>query len=291
MLGFIKRVRELLDRTKREGKRRWLCVRVPCFLDQYDKLGLHLPDMVAAGVDLVNVSSHYFTNQDTDLSEIVALIPGTPVYLEMCHTTITGSRVAKGYDAHTFRRTTPEQYYTTAHLAYSRGAAGISAFNFVYYREHGRGDRGPFHEPPFYVFEHLGDPVWLAQERQHYFLAKSWNSRQLPRTFSEGEKAVFHLDMAPPAGGWQNDGILRIQSEEAMDSCEWSAAIKGVPLKPTQDLAEPFNTPYTPMLGSPETMNGWIVPTAMLQDGINNLHISLMKGDDAKLVFLDVSLK
>ena len=32
----------------------------------------------------------------------------------------------------------------------------MSAFNFVYYREHGGAGRGPFNEPPFEVFKHLG---------------------------------------------------------------------------------------------------------------------------------------
>ena len=66
------------------------------------------------------------------------------------------------YGTSAWPRTSDAQFYTTAHLAYERGADGLSFFNFVYYREHGGSERGPFNEPPFHVFNHMDDPAWLA---------------------------------------------------------------------------------------------------------------------------------
>jgi len=296
MTEFIGRVRDVLDSTAKDGQRRWLCVRVPCYLEAHDALGIDLQAMVKAGVDMVNASTYYFTEQQTDLAKIVKLLPGTAVYIEMCHTTMVGKNIAKGYDAFTFRRTTDEQYYTTAHLAYSRGAAGVSAFNFVYYREHGKGERGPFSEPPFHIFEHLGDPEWLARQNQHYILAKVWNNppvpnRQMPKKVNEGQTVKFELDMAPPAGGWKMDGKLRVQSENLLGKSKWTARFNGVELKATDDLAESYPNPYPPLLGTKETLRAWIVPKKLLEDGYNNIEIILVEGKPADIIFLDLAVK
>ncbi|MBM4082161.1 MAG: hypothetical protein FJ278_20820, partial [Planctomycetes bacterium] len=214
MTGFVRQVREALDRTARGGRRRWLCARVPCYLAAHDALGLDLPALVEAGLDMVNVSASYFTVQQTDLPAIRRSVPQAAVYLEMCHSIWNGKRPpGRGYDTFPFRRATPEQFYTAAHLAYARGADGVSVFNFVYYREHGGPGRGPFAEPPFHVFKGLADPAWLARQPQHYFLASGWGNPFVrppvpPRKIEPGKPTTFTLDLAPPAGGWQRGGRL-----------------------------------------------------------------------------------
>jgi hypothetical protein len=298
MTGFVSRVRTVLDETSKNGKHRWLCVRVPAYLSVNDKLGVNLPDMVTAGVDMINASAFFFTEQQSDIGKIIKSVPDTPVYLEMCHTTMTGKKVAKGYDVFTYRRVTDKQYYTTAHLAYSQGAAGVSAFNFVYYREHGSGEgRGPFNEPPFHVFKKLGDPKWLAKQRnQHYFLARGYGGRvepanYLPKKFEAGHKEMFRLYMAPPTGGWQKDAKLRIQSEMDLAGSSWTAEINGIQLRKTEDLSEPYPNPYPHLLGTEETLRGWVVPKALLKDGFNEIEIAIVKGKTAKIIFLDLAAK
>ena len=108
MTGFVRRVRELLDRTAKPGRRRRLCVRVPAFLVAHDRLGVDLRQWVAAGVDMANLSYSFFTEQQGDFAEIRRMIPDAAVYVEMCHTTFTGKIVVKGkaYDNFTYRRTT-----------------------------------------------------------------------------------------------------------------------------------------------------------------------------------------
>ena len=166
---FVADVRALLDRTERGGRHRWLCARVPCKLDMQPEVGIDLPSMVDAGVEMVNLSPTYFTFQDHDLAKVRRLVPDVALYLEMCHTTMNGARLTTtGGDNFLFMRTTDEQFYTTAHVAYRRGADGMSLFNFVYYREHGSPGRGPFNEPPFHVLTHLGDPDWLARQPQWF---------------------------------------------------------------------------------------------------------------------------
>ncbi len=299
MTGFVRQVRALLDRTAQPGRHRWLCARIPCHLEALAPLGLDVPALVDAGVEMLNLSPFYFTAQQTDAAAIKRLAPEAAVYLEMAHTTYVGPNTSaeSGYDNFSFRRTTDLQYYTAAHLAYARGLAGVSAFNFVYYREHGYGERGPFAEPPFHVFRRLGDPAWLARQPQHWVLGAVWNEprlaqRPLPRVLAAGQSAAFPFDMAPPAGGWRKGGRLRIQAEGSLGDSRWQAALNGVPLAETPDRSEPYPNPYPPLLGTPEQHRAWVVPAPLLKDGVNTLDVTMAAGDQpAKLVFVDIALE
>lgn len=297
MREFIGTVREILDRSASSGSRRWLCVRVPAFLAAYDALGIDLAAWGRAGVDMVNLSYFYFTAQDGSLAAIRAQVPAAAVYVEMCHATRCGPVVGVkgGYDNFSYRRTTPTQFYTTAHLAYARGLDGVSAFNFVYYREHGTGTRGPFCEPPFEVFQHLGDRTWLARQPQHYFLAEVWDAprvpnRALPKQFRAGQMYRFSLDMAPPTGGWTKPGRLRIQAMDDLADSRWTCRFNGQELTETADRSEPFANPYPALLGGPEQHRAWIVPADLPKDGANQVEVTLREGNASKVVFLDVAL-
>ena len=293
---FVKQVRELLDRTTREGKRRWLCARIPCYLKAFDPLGIDVSAMVAAGLDMVNASASYFTLQQTDLPAIRRLAPNAAHYLELCHSIWNGEKLVVGYDTFVFRRATQEEMQTAAHLAYARGAQGVSAFNFAYYREHGSPGRGPFAEPPFEVFKHLKDPAWLAKQPQHWFLAPAWNNPfvrppLLPRKVKSGSTTKFTLDLAPPDGGWKTGGRLRIQLEKApANGSQWTARLNGTELTSSDDVSEPFPNPYPSMLGKPEQMRTWIVPVSVPRDGKNKLELSLKSGEEATLNYLDLFL-
>ncbi len=296
MNGFVRDMpRRVLDANTPPGRHRWLCVRIPCYQQAHDALGIDVRAFAEAGVDMFNLSAYYFTEQQTDAPAIKRLLPHSAVYEEMTHTTYIGPALTKtDGDNFLFRRTTDEQFYTTAHLAYARGLEGVSAFNFVYYREHGSAGRGPFREPPFHVFKHLGDPGWLARQPQHYILATVWNvprvPRQLPKRLKPGQSAEFRLDMSPPTGGWTKEGKLRIQSKEAMGEVGFTARFNGQELLPIDDLSEPYPNPDPPMLATPETARGWSVPAHLPVDGVNHLVITMHSGRVVELALLDLAI-
>lgn len=296
MTGFVKQVREVLDRTQRNGKRRWLCARVPCLVKGLDALGLDLPSLVASGLDMVNISASYFTTQQMDLAEIRAQVPEpAALYVEMCHSIANGSKLVPGYDTFAFRRATQEQYQTTAHLAYARGADGVSLFNFAYYREHGGPGRGPFTEPPFEVLNKLRDIPQLAKNPQHWFLATGWNNPYvrppiLPRGLKEKAKTAFQLDMAPPAGGWKGEGRLRLQADATLEGRVLAASCNGVELVAVEDVGEPFENPYPSLLGLPQNMRAWKLPAAVLRDGKNEFQFVHQSGKPVTLEYLDVRM-
>jgi len=292
---FIRDVRRALDDNSTSGQRRWLSVRIPCYQEAHDRLGIDVRAFAEAGVDMFNLSAYYFTEQQTDAPAIKRLLPDSAVYEEMTHTTCVGPALTKtGGDNFLFRRTTDEQFYTTAHLAYARGIDGVSTFNFVYYRKHGAAGRGPFREPPFHVFKHLGDPAWLARQPQHYILATVWNeppvSRQLSKRLKPEQSAAFRLDMSPPTGGWTKSGKLRIQSKEPMGESQFTVSFNGQELSPTDDLAEPYPNPDPPLLATRETARGWSVPAELPVDGVNRLVITMRSGQPVEVMLLDLAI-
>ncbi|MEW6306254.1 MAG: hypothetical protein AB1705_22535 [Verrucomicrobiota bacterium] len=293
---FVKDVRALLDRTARGG-RRWLCARVPCYLEALDLLGLDLAALATAGLDMVNASAHYFTTQQHQLAEIRRRVPDAALYFELCHTIWKGEKVTTGYDVFPFRRATREHLHTSAHLAYARGADGISLFNFAYYRQHGQGEgRGVFGEPPFDALKALRDRQALARGPQHWFLAQGWRAPgakplPLPRKLESGKTATFNFDLAAPAGGWTGEARLRVQFAAAPGGDgEWRVTWNGESIGATAGVAEPFPLPYPSMLGKPEELRAWRVPARLLREGPNRVEFTLRQGTPATIVFLDLSL-
>jgi hypothetical protein len=295
MTGFVKDVRALLDRTARGGRHRWLCARVPCYLEALDLLGLDLPAMTAVGLDMVNAAAHYFTTQQHRLAAIRRRVPDASLYFELCHTIWKGEKVQAGYDVFPYRRATPEHLHTSAHLAYARGADGISLFNFPYYRQHGQGEgRGVFGEPPFDALKSLREPAALARRPQHWFLASGWRAPgvkplPLPRKIESGKPAPFVFDLAAPRDGWKRDARLRVQFDQPPGEGAWQVTMNDEALTATPDVAEPFAVPYPSMLGKPEELRAWLVPAQLLREGSNRVEITLKSGPAATVVFLDLS--
>lgn len=297
MVGFIREVRAALD--KKPGPHRWLCVRVPLRLSGHSPLGIDLPQWVKAGVDMVNLSCHYTTDPQTDLPAICRMIPGTPVYLEM---TFVSSRygkagpdgqVALSENTDIYRKMTDEQFYTLAHVVYSRGGAGVSLFNFVYYRSLTSHKT----EPPFHIIPHLKDPAWLAQQPQHYFISNATNPPSAPSQFvsnhvvKAGQPGTFFIDTAPPAGGWKGEGRLRFQSLAAMAGRDYHVKLNGTLLTGTDDVSEPYPMPYHDGLGDATTMRAWRVPHELLKDGPNRIEFGFDHGETLDVVYLDLAIR
>ena len=285
MTSMIKEVRQML------GLKRWLCARVPCYLPALDVLGVDLKALVAAGLDMVNASAHYFTTQQHDLAAIRKLTTGATLYFELCHTVWKGDKVQAGYDVFPFRRATREHLHTSAHLAYARGADGISLFNFAYYRQHGQGEgRGVFGEPPFEALKALRDPQTLAKEPQHWFIANGWRAPGMkplpvPRKIEPNKPAKFNFDLASPRG----DARVRIQADAALGDGVWQATFNGTALTATFDVSEPFAVTYPSMLAKPEELRAWSVPATLLREGKNSLEVTLERGAPVSVVFVDLA--
>ncbi|NQT16455.1 MAG: hypothetical protein HQ582_27095 [Planctomycetes bacterium] len=295
MTRFVADVRAVLDRTAKPGQHRWLCVRVPLRLRKHGDLGIDLVRWVTAGVDMVNLSGHFVTVQQSDLAKVYQLVPTASVYLE---TTFVSHRYPKPSGPRAsrnevYRKMTPEQFYTAAHLAYSRGAVGLSAFNFAYYRSLGETQT----EPPFQILDRMRDPHWVAQQPQHYFTSKygdsAWPSlmRSKGRELKPDRPMEITLDMAPPTGGWKTDGRLRVQAHEAFGDQRLAISFNGTDLEPNSDVSEPYATPWPDGLAPAESLRAWNVPSRLVKDGSNSIVIRMNRGEPLLLSLVDVAIR
>lgn len=131
MTGFVKRIREMLDRIGEErGKSLRLCVRVPETLAKCDKAGLDVVAWDRLGlVDMVNVSPYFQYCLDLDLEDFRSRIKHAKLYGEI--ESRTQAIRAPTWTAG-LRYTTAQAYRAAALNYLSRGADGISLFNFDY---------------------------------------------------------------------------------------------------------------------------------------------------------------
>lgn len=291
MEDFVKHVRGFLDNTAKDGQRRHLCVRIPVFVEKYGDIGVDIRRFVRAGVDMINASVDYFTIQQNDIGRIVSSAGDVPVYLELCHTTVIGKSLSKGYDSFTFKRTTDEQFYTAAHLAYQQGAAGVSAFNFVYYREHGGPGRGPFSEPPFHIFNNIADKDWVASQPQHYVLSKAYLTKGMPLKLKTGQPANVNIFMSPPSKGWSTNGKLVLQSPEGVSGQKIKVFFNGIQLVQTPDVSSPYKVMYVPLISDGSNAFAWAVPCGLPVAGNNSIGFEMTEGGEKVFEYVEIFIE
>jgi hypothetical protein len=134
MTGFVKRVREMVDRVGKErGKSIKLCVRVPETIKKCNMAGLDVVRWDELGlVDMINMSPYYLHSLNIDIEGFKAEIKKAKLYAEL-EGWSQAMAVPKGTDYNNGSRLTPATTYRAAALNFlSRGADGILFFNYDY---------------------------------------------------------------------------------------------------------------------------------------------------------------
>ncbi len=298
MTGFISRVRRLLDVTAQPGKYRWLSVRIPFRTNDYEDLGIDVKQWYDAGVDIFNLGCDFVTEQQCDLSKIHKQVPQAPLYLELSFNSsryhpADKSKLHGRKSSDLFVLTKPQQFYTAAHLAYCRGAKGVSMFNFHYYRKTGEREGGTFVEPPFEIFNIMHNPELAATQPQWYFLtACDINGKRFSKEpIRKGYNETFTIDMAPPSEGWKTDGRLRIQVEPEWGPVICNIRFNGHILKDNPDISEPYPTTYWEGLGTSKTLRAWTLPREIMRNGLNEIQIEVPTGCSALPLILDIAIE
>lgn len=291
---YIEKIRCIMDEKKQvSGKRMWFSVRIPGGADYYGDMGIDIKKMYDAGVDMFILSDSYFTKCNNDMARVRQLVPHAAIYHEMTHTSGALFFLGKDqpYGTASFPRTSDHQFYTAAHMAYSRGADGISFFNFVYYRDHGTSAIAPISEPPFHVLKHVREPQWLSRQSQYYWLGRCAFMRQMPRSFNESARETFTLDMAPPLNGWASNGRLRIHTKDPIPKhAVIDVLFNGKPLKISSDITAFYDNPYDIMLSDSERRMTWIVPFNYVKNGLNELKMTLSGTENLVVEYLDLAI-
>lgn len=300
MTDFIRKVRNVLDETTPSGHYRYLGLRIPNSLQYeyatFDKLGLDLGVLSEIGVDFLTVSPFYNFIMNTDLPAIKKKAGRIPLYAVFTPHATHGREIVPEYKNNDrfYERVTKEQFYTAAHLAYSRGASGICTFNFVYYRELATfSARGPSHEPPFDVHQGFRWPEWLARQPQDYVMGNGTPPPfgPVPRILDFTEPQEFIMDMEPPAGGWFGMGKLRIISEMSMPAdAMYDVELNGIKLESDTDIGSIYANPYPP-LGTESNTRAWQVPSEVLKPGYNKIKVWTNSAKSVKVVLINLAIK
>ena len=112
----------------------------------------------------------------------------------------------------------------------------------------------------------------------------SWANRfgrkaQLPLNLSAGQRGTIELDLAPPTGGWQSGGRLRLRARQDMGDAKFQVRFNGTELAPTDDLTELYPTRYAAAHHAvPEKMRAWMLDSGVPQDGANLIEIVCIGG-------------
>ena len=298
MRKFISEVRTVLDRTARDGRYRYLSVRVPSDLGVWDELGLSPDVLISSGVDIANVSSHFYADQWVDRERIVNLLPGIAVYFEVCHCTHRGINLAAAsskYDNFTYRRVTPSEIYTTADLTYSAGGRGLSYFNFAYYREHGTPPemRGPFNEPPFYAIGNARDEMFVAEAPKHFYIARGWaRNSQLHRRFAVGEEHSLVIYAIAPKDDFADRFRLRVTADGPLGDAVIRVSVNGVSADPCDDISEPYDedNAYPPLHATEHDTKAFLFPSDAVRDGENIIRFNISSNEKEDFGFYYVDM-
>ena len=66
--------------------------------------------------------------------------------------------------------------------------------------------------------------------------------------------------------------------------------MNGIDLAASDDVAESYPNPYSSMLGKPDEMRAWQVPTTILRDGLNQLEVRVESGEPARIAYIDLAI-
>ena len=317
-----------------EGRNKGLIgVRIPWKKCQQDLLGIEIDKLKNAGVDYVILGTFFYSEQPhpynqahpncsgTPVQQDIAQLnesAGIPVYWESHYSSRDAGKDETSGDA-VRRRMKDTQYYAAAHLANERGLQGVSLFNFHYFRKF-NGEQGNWlSSPPYNIVRCLKDPQCVANKPHNYFLS----GHKTPE-FDAVERAhTFHIDMAPPEGGWSRNAIIRLQFDDRIPGTfgeEISVSINGTLTSFTSDNAKLFNpvyvtehvagnidcnvNPTNPLegkllqdIGTYDEFQGCMDSgyyvyrkfSHVLKDGLNSVEVTYSGNEPVNLIFLEVS--
>jgi hypothetical protein len=299
MREFIVGVRKLLDAR---GQDRPICVRVPQKWDIALEIGLDLKAWSREGlIDMVNISPFYETSADMDIEDYRENLPDAKIFGEITQCSSVQKYIELGIE--NSRKMTAEMIRTTAETFLSRGADGISLFNFVYYRDYSFGtvNKPDKFEPPFAALHNIADRKTLADEPKHYVLAQqNWfYQKQFPLDLANPgprrPQATIHIsaDFTDPEVRklFLETAVLRLQFQDKIQDAAVLVLRLGRLLTPCHVEGELFPTPY--IEGVPKDHSNTLdyeLPLELLEKGRNTFTLWLDRGDQAVVNRLEIAV-
>lgn len=281
-----------------------------------------------AGVTYLNwaVASRSVFPFDCALASLAAATPpGTPWFFNIQSWTYNGPAPGTPGSNASFScdvkvRITKEELWTTALVARAYGARGLAAFNFIYTRYYSDGGCElaagvPYSEPLFAAYGQTRNDTFISTADQYYRLSSNLNP--VPGQLGHDGASLYpskndfglelELFMVPPAGGWQQQGRLRLRTKLPLGSTHGVVpsgvvpssaerlyvSVNGHALTINTNVSSIFPTGVQAILAHypDELWHAWNLPIACLRPGNNTVQIALRNtGTDAAVTHLDIGL-
>lgn len=314
MRNFVREVRAALDR--KPGRHRYLSVRICGYITDgsppsnlLERSGVDLVGFANAGVEMFNLTHHYFTDLQLAVKAIRDTLPSNvAVYVESHYTNAYRTAGVAGQTvAH--RRSTEADQYTAAHVAYSKGADGISTFNMHYHRNDASASTDNYeleYEPEFPMFANLKDKAFIAQQDQSYVIGLTQAG---PKKSGRPLVGVPVIDIAnpalasknatiymyPPTNGWANEGRIRVQGVSSLGTAEYELYINDVLITTTStDFSEATfgGKEYDDQNhGNNNEYRAWtFTKDKLIPNAANKFTIKLTSGTSPQLFYLNIAI-
>jgi len=258
MTDLVRRIRAMLDALgAKRGKRLGLGVRVPERLAKCQAAGLDVPGWAAAGlIDMINVSSSYIHTIELGIEEFKAQAHRARVYGEMNYVLYQTPKNKFGR-----RYTTPEIYRASALNLLSRGADGLSLFNYDYVPEKQR-------VPMAAALKRITDVEYLRTVDKDYPVYRGFGS--LPAT----NEASIRLAIPDDARQFRR-AMLRVEIKEDVKSRDFEVRLNGQPLAAVPHEGVELFTPLAQNDGyaTAEQVRFFAVPLDRLVRGLNTIEL------------------
>jgi hypothetical protein len=259
-------------------------------LDQLDEL-VKPREQGGCGVTYLNYGVNFYAFQphDSELASLVAAMPaGTPFYFETTSWVGTARKMANCTSSAKVR-VTKEELWTTALLARSYGARGISTFNFIYTRPYFDlpcefALNQPYSEPLYGALNKTKDVSFLENHADQFYRLSAQQCvgclGQIPEHgLRVNTSHSVRIVAVPPTGGWHKMGRLRLLFTHAVPGRSAAVALQGTALAPITNASSQYSDPDQATFGR-YPLTQWLafdVPPTILQAGNNSITVSCMK--------------
>jgi hypothetical protein len=277
MTAMVSRIRQMTDRIGRErGKSLKLCVRVPETLAKCQQAGLDVPGWDKLGlVDMINVSSSYFQTMEIEIEGFKANTRRAKIYGEMNYVT---AQTPKKQSARHY--TTIPVYHAAALNLFSRGADGLSLFNYDYVPEK---QRLPMAEG----LKRITDVEYLKTTPKDYAVYRGFGS--FPATNKAAVRLIIPDDTKKVAF---RQALLRLQTKENCSDARIEVRLNGKLLEPCRrddpELYPPLaqNECYPTL----DVLKFYTVPLDALIAGANEVEITNLDSKKRPCVFYSMEI-
>lgn len=260
MTAFVRRIKEMMGKIgSARGKSLPLCVRVPETLAKCEAAGLDVPGWAAAGlVEMVNISSFYMHTMELDIEGFRAKTRGAKLYGEMNYVT-----AQKPKEKSARRYTTPEIYRATAMNFLSRGADGLSLFNFDYVPDKQRLAMAD-------CLKGITDVGSLEGRSKNYVVYPGFGT--FPATDGADIEVTIPDDVA--SGGFAR-AVLRVETRQSCAGLRLGVSLNGVPLESCGHDGTELFPPLAQNEGypKPDAVKFYAVPLELIERGKNRVEL------------------